>query len=100
MKNFKHYQYMRIITKEGEIADGDYIVDDTIIIRVKEGFLNDAVDEEGTIFPAIETADGTHIEHWKDGMLHCENEPAVIDTVDGYEEWWHDGRQVPNKNTR
>lgn len=85
------------MTKENKIADGDYIIEEFIIIRTKNGFLNDIADEEGKLLPAIETMDGSHIEHWKDGVLHCDNEPAVIDIIDNYEEWWHNGVQVPSK---
>lgn len=97
MKNFKQYQYRRIMTKENKVADGDYKIEDSVTIRVKNGFLNDSTDEDGNLLPAIETTDGTHIEHWKDGVLHCDNEPAVIDHIDNYEEWWHNGLQVPSK---
>ena len=82
MKNFKQYQYRRIMTKENKVADGDYIIENSVTIRVKNGLLNDSTDEEGNLLPAIETTDGTHIEHWKDGVLHCDKEPAVIDHID------------------
>lgn len=49
---------------------------------------------DGSLLPAISTADSSHIEHWKNGVLHCEKEPAVIDSIDGYEEWWFNGKQV------
>ena len=95
MRTFKSYQHQRILLSDNSIANGDYIIEG-FTVRVKDGFLNDAVDEEGNLLPAISTEDGTHIEHWKNGVLHCEKEPAVIDVVDNYEEWWLDGRQVPN----
>ena len=82
------------MVKEGEIANGDIIIDDGMTIRCKNGYLNDAVDETGDPLPAIMSADATHVEHWKDGVLHCEDGPAVIDNVDGYEEWWLNGKQV------
>jgi len=80
------------------IANGDYILDG-ITIRAKNGYLCDLLDEEGHLLPAVETHDGNHMEHWKDGELHCQNAPAVIDILDGYEEWWSNGRQVlPQKS--
>lgn len=97
MKSFKSYQHRRILLKEGEIANGDYIIDGEMTIRIKNGYLNDAEDEGGKLLPAIATADGSHIEHWKDGVLHSEREPAVIDNIDNYEEWWLNGRQVENQ---
>ncbi|MBQ8678324.1 MAG: hypothetical protein IJ530_01010 [Treponema sp.] len=95
MKNFKSYQHRRILLKEGQVCNGDYIIEGEMTIRCKNGFLNDATDENGGLLPAIMTADASHIEHWKDGVLHCEKEPAVIDLIDNYEEWWLNGRQVP-----
>lgn len=95
MKNFRKYQNRPIITAQGDIADGSFLIDDELTIRCKDGLLNDDIDPEtGASLPAIELADGTHIEHWKNGLLHCEKEPAVIDLVDMYEEWWHNGVQV------
>lgn len=96
MKSFKSYQHQRILTAEKRIADGDYIIDEEMTVRIRNGFLNDAKDNEGNLLPAISAADGSHIEHWQNGVLHCESEPAVIDNVDGYEEWWFNGKQVPN----
>lgn len=94
MKNFRNYQYQKILTKDGEIANGDYVIDELLLIRVKNGYLNDVTDEEGNFFPAIETLDGNHVEHWKNGVLHSENEPAVIDLFDGYKEWWKNGVKI------
>lgn len=93
MKNFSAWQYRIIITKEGKIADGDYLIDG-VTVRISDGYLNDGIDENGNILPAIETADLTHIEHWDNGVLHCENEPAVIDLIDNYDEWWHKGKKI------
>ena len=97
MESFKRYQNLRITTEEMEIANGDYILDG-ITIRTKKGYLNDSIDESGRGLPALETHDGNHIEHWKEGVLHCDYEPAVIDIRDGTEEWWQDGRQVQPEN--
>lgn len=95
MKSFKTYQHQRILLSDNSIANGDFIVDGEVTVRIKNGFLNDVDGENGEILPAISTSDFTHIEHWKDGVLHCEKEPAVIDTIDNYEEWWLNGKQVP-----
>ena len=94
MKSFKSYQHLRILTTQGTIADGDYILEG-ITVRIKKGFLNDAVDEHGKILPAVETHDGNHVEHWKNGVLHSEDSPAVVDNVDNYEEWYLNGTFVP-----
>lgn len=94
MKSFKSYQHLRILTTQGTIADGDYILEG-ITVRIKKGFLNDSIDEEGKILPAVETHDGNHVEHWKNGVLHSEDSPAVVDNVDNYEEWYLNGTLVP-----
>ena len=95
MKSFKVYQYRRIILENGDLASGDYDFDD-ITIRTHEGYLNDAFDkEDGHVLPAVETHDGNHVEHWKNGVLHCEKEPAILDKNDNYEEWYRDGKTVP-----
>ena len=92
MKDFRNYQYVRIITEEGNLADGDYILED-IIIRCKEGLLNDSIDENGEELPALETRDGNHREHWKNGVLHYENGPAIVDNIDNYEYWFNNGKE-------
>lgn len=94
MKSFKRYQYRRIPTEEGLPASGDYIYPD-VTVRFKNGYLNDSLDEEKKVLSAIETHDGSHIEHWKNGVLHSEKEPAIIDTRDNYEEWYVEGKPVP-----
>jgi len=95
MKTFKHYQHQRILLTDMSIANGDYILNEgEITVRIKNGYLNDTIDEDGSLLPAIATSDGSHIEHWKEGVLHCEKEPAVIDSIDNYEEWWLDGKKI------
>lgn len=97
MKSFKRYQYRRFPTEEGLPVSGDYIFKD-ITVRFKDGYLNDSVDEDGNIMPAIETHDGSHIEHWKNGVLHSEKSPAIVDNQDNYEEWYIEGNPVPGGN--
>lgn len=97
MENFKVFQKVRLLTKEQTIANGVYI-DDEVIIRVKEGFLHSDFDNDGDLQPAIETRDGNHREFWKDGLLHNENGPAVIDNTDNYEEWYFEGKKIEPKN--
>ncbi|MCM1321603.1 MAG: hypothetical protein NC041_07015 [Bacteroides sp.] len=94
MKDFRNLQYVRIITEEGIIANGDYITDD-VVIRCKNGLLCDLPGEDGILLPAIETRDGSHSEHWKNGVLHCENAPAVVDNIDKYELWFINGTECP-----
>lgn len=96
MKDFRNYTSVRIITEEGSIANGDYILDG-VTIRCKNGLLNDNLDENGDLQPAIETHDGSHIEHWNNGQLHCDNGPAIIDNVDNYELWFISGIEIEPK---
>ncbi|MDY6397764.1 MAG: helix-turn-helix transcriptional regulator [Treponema sp.] len=94
MKSFKSYQHQRILLSDNRLANGKYGIDGFCTITIKDGLLNDELSEDGTLIPAILTADSTHIEHWRNGVLHCETEPAIIDVVDNYEEWWLNGNQV------
>lgn len=94
MKSFKSYQHQRILLPDNTIANGKYTIDGDFTVIIKDGFLNDDVSEDGKLIPAISTSDASHIEHWKDGVLHCETEPAIIDNIDNYEEWWLNGKQV------
>lgn len=94
MNDFRKYYLVRILNEYGELADGEYIMDN-MIVRIKDGFLNDAADENGDTLPAIELHDGSHIEHWKEGALHCTDGPAVIDSEDGYESWFLNGIECP-----
>lgn len=104
MKDFRELQLVRIITKEGTIAKGDYL-DEEVIIRCDErGFLNDSIDEDGQILPAIETRDGNHREFWTHGLLNCPTGkdglylPAVVDNIDNYELWFVNGKEYPPMN--
>ncbi len=98
MKSFRSCQNMRIFDKDNNIADGDYILEEVqLIFRVKKGYLDDEPDEQGIMLPAVETFDGSHVEHWKNGVLHCETEPAVVDNLSHYEEWWLNGKLVESK---
>lgn len=94
MKDLRNFQGVRVLTDEGNIANGDFILDG-LTIRCKNGLLDDNVDDEGNSQPAIETHDGSHVEHWKNGLLHCEDAPAVVDTFDSYERWFLNGREIP-----
>ena len=92
MKSYKSCQNQRILLEDKTIAHGEYIIDG-VIVTIKNGYLNDGLDEEGGLIPAIQTETGSHIEHWRNGVLHCETGPAIIDQIDNYEEWWLNGRQ-------
>lgn len=94
MKSFKSYQHKRIVLSDYTLANGKYTIDNDFTVIIKDGFLNDEISEDGTLIPAISTSDSTHIEHWKNGVLHCETEPAIIDVLDNYEEWWLNGKMV------
>ena len=93
MKSFKSYQHQRILLEDKTIAHGEFTIDG-VIVQIKDGWLNDGLDEEGKFIPAIRTENGSHTEHWRNGVLHCETGPAIIDQIDNYEEWWLNGRQV------
>lgn len=93
MKDFRNFQNVRIIIEDGTIANGDYILEG-VTIRCRNGYLNDNVDETGNLQPAIETHDGGHIEHWRNGCLHCESEPAIVDVHDKYEAWFFEGNEI------
>ena len=93
MKSYKSCQNQRILLEDKTIAHGEYIVED-VAIRIKNGYLDDSLDEEGNLIPAVESETGSHIEHWRNGVLHCETGPAIIDQIDNYEEWWLNGKQV------
>ena len=101
MKDFRELQHVRIITREGTIAKGDYLNDEVIIRCDEHGFLNDSKDEDGEILPAIETRDGNHREYWKHGLLNCPVDddghfkPAVVDNIDKYELWFVNGKEYP-----
>lgn len=97
MKDFSSYQNVRIITEEGSLANGDYILDD-VIIRCKNGLLCDSTDENGDTLAAIETRDGNHLEHWRNGLLHCDTGPAIVDVVDNYEKWYINGIECPPRS--
>lgn len=103
MKTNKFYQYQKIILENGDVADGDYITTTEdgreFTVRCSDGFLDDVLnDETGELLPAFEMSDSSHIEHWKNGALHCEDGPAVIDVVDGREEWWENGKFIKEEN--
>lgn len=96
MKSFKSWQNVRLLDDNKKISHGDYILDD-MTVRITDGFLNDVVSHIGgvvEILPAIEAFDGSHIEHWQNGVLHKAGAPAVIDKEDDYEEWWLHGKKV------
>ena len=83
---------------------GEIKIDRSFTKDVMEDDLKQAIVESILVFTGrirmrsciegIETHDGNHVEHWKNGVLHYEDGPAVIDVRDGVEEWWLDGKQV------
>lgn len=94
MKTFSEFQGRKFF-KHHKLFTGKFIdKENGIITRWREGLLNDEVEKDGNVIHAIESLDCTHYEHWKDGVLHCETEPAVIDTLDDREEWWYEGERI------
>lgn len=101
MKTFSEYQNARILDKSGRLANGDYLENDgEVVLRIKNGLLDDGIDETGKPLPALQYTDGSHIEHWRNGVLHADNMPAVIDTLDNREEWWMHGRKYENPTVK
>lgn len=101
MKTFSEYQNQKLLNKDGKIWTGNFLDEQGLfIIRVKDSLLNDEIDENGNILPALQTTDGTHIEHWQNGVLHADNIPAVVDTLDNREEWWMHGRKYENPTVK
>lgn len=100
MKDFVEKCFMkRVLTEEGTIAHGDYILDEAgVTVRTdKNGLLNDNPNEFGQPLPAIETHDGNHVEHWRNGVPHCVDGPAIIDVADNYELWFVNGKKTETK---
>lgn len=65
------------------------------ILNFEKGYLSDQKIQSGKIIkPAVYSSDNKYTEHWKDGVLHCENGPAVINGFKHYEEWWINGKQI------
>lgn len=94
---FKKYINSKVILKDGKPANGIYIISSYILNFVK-GYLSDQQTQSGKILkPAVYSSDNKYTEHWKDGFLHCENGPAVIDGTNHYEEWWLNGKQIEPK---
>jgi len=59
-----------------------------IILRWKDGLLHD----DGNL-PAVEFQDA-HIEHYRNGLLHAENHPAIIADYGTQCERYLDGKQI------
>ncbi len=94
MKDYKEFQKVPLLNSDGSVADGTYHDGENVILKINYGYLNDEVTEDGTVIPAVTIDGACHIEHWQNGLLHCETEPAIIDNIDNYEEWWYRGKLV------
>lgn len=94
MKTLIQLQNKAILDIDAKLVHG--VVDNlgNYTLRVKNGYLSDFTSKDGSVIPAVESSDFTHIEHWKNGVLHNDKEPAVIDLLEGYEEWWYNGVRV------
>ena len=93
-KTFELYQKQQIFLSDGTLANGTYSIDGGFTIRVKNGYLTDGIDEDGNNLPAIYADDGSHIEHWEDGLLHCMGDNAVIDKAVPFTEFWLYGKLI------
>lgn len=77
--------------ESGRIQDGDVLFP-KMIMRFKNGLLH------GENEPAVSCTDG-HLEFWKDGRLHKDNGPAVVNIREqpegqDYEEYWKNGERI------
>lgn len=94
---FKKYVNQKVILKDGKPANGIYIIS-SFILNFEKGYLSDQQTQHGKILkPAVYSSDNKYTEHWKDGILHCENGPAIINGFKHYEEWWLNGKQIKPK---
>lgn len=91
---FQKYVNYKVILKEGKPANGIFTIAG-YILNFEKGYLSDQKTQSGKIIkPAVYSSDNKYTEHWKDGVLHCENGPAVINGFKHYEEWWINGKQI------
>lgn len=91
---FKNFINQKVILESGEIANGFYITS-SYSLHFINGFLSDKYNKSGKLVsPAVYSTDNKHFEHWKNGVFHFEEGPAVIDGLEHYEEWWINGKQV------
>ena len=99
MKTFKAYQYQRFYDDEKNLLNGSFVntTDDDdpeqIMAHFRDGYLDDGyIEKYEEVIPALQC--GSHYEHWKRGVLHCDGEPAVVDQEDDYQEWWTNGKKI------
>lgn len=94
---YENYTNTKVLLKNGKPANGIY-ADCGYILHLKDGYLSDQFTLSGKFLkPAVYSSDLKHTEHWKDGVFHCENGPAIIDGLKNYEEWWIEGKQIEPK---
>lgn len=80
------YQNQIFLDADGNLADGERYFDGTVFVFYK-GLL------DGQGMPGIHCED-SHIEFWKDGVLHRGDGPAVFANYHTVEEWWLHGKRV------
>ena len=85
--------------ENGNLAEGTRLTvknDKEIILRFRNGLLDgDSFTKEGKLIvqPAVETEG--HIEYWRKGKLHRDNNlPAVSTNGFTEEEWWENGNRI------
>ncbi len=69
-----------------------------VLLRFRHGFLDgDSFDKNGTPFtqPAVERPCDGHLEYWRQGKLHRDNDEAAVITAGFMEkEYWEEGMRV------
>lgn len=95
---FKEYVNYKFTLKDGKPANGIHIISN-YFLNFENGYLSDQQNQYGKILkPAVYSTSNKYTEHWKDGVLHCDNGPAVINGLKHYEEWWNNGKQIKPRN--
>lgn len=94
---FKKFENHKVMLKDGKTANGIYIIS-SYILNFENGYLSDQCTQSGKILkPAVYSSDNKYTEHWKNGVLHYDNGPAVSDGFKHYDEWWINGKQIEPK---
>lgn len=82
--------------ENGQPAQGTRLTSDNIIVRFKDGYLDgDSIDSQGNIIvqPAVETEG--HIEYWRKGVPHRDDElPAISTKGFSDHEFWCNGERL------
>jgi len=87
LARFTHLAGQQVTDEHGEPLVNDTIDKETgAILRFKNGYL------DGGSLPAVECND-SHMEFYKEGVLHREEGPAVVSDCGKVKEFWTNGRR-------